>query len=282
MNKIMSINNFIIICIIMSVFGMSYWILHDAVTLSNSELWSRYLVLVIIIFSIFYLYKKVILDDIHKLTKAVENKEIDTNKYHSDEMELIKKIFNRYNKDIEEAKEKLKNLSYEDQLTGAFNQNFFNIILTENINNFNRYHTKFSLLIFEIDNIEKLNKKHSSQEIDKVLTELTKLIEQKVRSTDILCKLDNNEFAILLINTGLINSYKHVALKLNDFFADHVFSNGIKVTLSQGVTVVKKGDLHNTILARAREYAKYSKTLGKNHSTYDLSYKKVFKRTDRD
>lgn len=278
MKKCRVLNNFIIALLIISVFIMSYWILSDSSNISSFEVWTRYLILAIIVFSIFYFFKKIIFDDIHKLTKAVQKKQLDTNQYHSVEIELIKKIFNRYNKDIEAAKEELKHLSYEDQLTGTFNKNFFNIILSEYINNFNRYDTKFSLLIFDIDDSEKLMEKHSIEEMDRVLVDMTYLIEHTIRKTDILCRLGDSEFALLMINTGLMNSYEHVALKLNDLIAEHTFVNGIKITISTGVTTVKSGDVFNTVLARAKEYVRYSSAQGKNQSTYDISYKNVPKR----
>jgi diguanylate cyclase (GGDEF)-like protein len=272
-----ALNNFILVLLIIAIIVMSHWILSDSIG-STTEIWYRYLILVIIVFSIFFFFKRIFFDDVHKFTKAVKYKKLDTNQYHSVEMELIKEIFNRYSKDIESAKEELKHLSYEDKLTGAFNKNFFTVILNEYVNNFNRYDTKYSLMIFDIDDFEKLIDKYGSDDVDRVMVDVVHLIEHTIRKTDILCRIDDNEFALLMINTGLVNSYEHVALKLNDLIAEHTFTKGIRITLSAGVTAVKTGDVHSTILARAKEYVRYSKTNGGNLCTYDVSYKNFPKR----
>ncbi len=141
-----------------------------------------------------------------------------------------------YNKNIElkNANEKLKLLSTTDPLTNLFNRRKMNIEIEKEFKRSNRYGTKFSFIMFDIDWFKKINDTYGHQAGDVVLKELSSLTKEIVRSTDIVSRWGGEEFLILCTETDLDTAY-NLAQRLREATENYKFSVGKKVTISIGV-----------------------------------------------
>lgn len=68
-----------------------------------------------------------------------------------------------------------------------------------------RYNLPFILMYIDVDNFSDIVKKYGGIAGDLLLTNLSALIKKEIRKTDILARIDNSRFALLLTHTNLSN-----------------------------------------------------------------------------
>ena len=170
--------------------------------------------------------------------------------------------------DITERKEweqKLKKLATTDGLTGILNKFTFNKFLEEEIYRAERYGTKFSIILFDIDNFKKINDTYGHLTGDEVLKEVVNVVKTQIRKSDIFARWGGEEFIILLPNG---TDPMKVAEKIKEKVENHKFKNLPKITVSIGVTTFKEGDTINSIIRRADQALYKAKEKGKNRVEY--------------
>ncbi len=93
-----------------------------------------------------------------------------------------------------------------DPLTQLKNkENFINMISFE-YDNAVRYSLPFILMYLDIDNFSKLNEEYGRIAGDLLLSNVATLIKKEIRKTDILARIQDDRFALLLTHTNLKNS----------------------------------------------------------------------------
>ncbi len=160
--------------------------------------------------------------------------------------------------------EKVQSLSLLDYLTRIYNKRFFDNELSRVIEYYKRYNDTFSLIMFDIDHFKKVNDVYGHYIGDYVLKTLAGEIKKIIRIEDIFCRVGGEEFIIILPKTGL-NSAAIMAEKIRvlvenlkwDFTED-------KITISLGVTEVKRGDTEDIIYKRVDEALYNAKKNGRN------------------
>ena len=103
----------------------------------------------------------------------------------------------------QDARKELERVAYLDYLTGVYNRRKFFELGEAEFYRYKRYHSKFTLLMLDLDNFKMLNDKYGHDAGDKFLAEFTKVISQSQRSADIIGRLGGEEFAIILPETDL-------------------------------------------------------------------------------
>lgn len=98
---------------------------------------------------------------------------------------------------------------------------------------------------------------------DKVLKSLAKLVEANIRETDIFARWGGEEFVILAPGISLTETLE-LADKLRSKVEEFDFNKPQKVTLSFGVTALKKSDSSTMLLNRADEALYRAKENGRN------------------
>ncbi|MCU0821232.1 MAG: GGDEF domain-containing protein [Spirochaetes bacterium] len=124
-----------------------------------------------------------------------------------------------------------------DKLTGAYNKQYFEEHLQKLFSLARRYNKPLSLILFDIDDFKKINDTFGHSAGDYILSQLGKIISQRIRNTDIFARVGGEEFGILCQETGLSNTHQ-LADDICRIVCGHAFSFGgktIPVTLSMGL-----------------------------------------------
>lgn len=103
---------------------------------------------------------------------------------------------------ITEQKALLKNLRHlaeHDGLTGLYNRDYFNNELNKIVEKVKR-NTKYScsVLYIDLDNFKYVNDTLGHAAGDKILVDITKILKQRTRKSDLLARLGGDEFVVLL------------------------------------------------------------------------------------
>ena len=169
--------------------------------------------------------------------------------------------------EIHNEKERYKLDSFTDKLTNLKNKNYFNIILSEMLDNVkadNRY--KLSLIILDIDFFKKVNDTYGHQVGDYILKSLAQIVQEVLRDDDLFARWGGEEFAILC------NSDKNGAIALAQKLRTQIelfkFETIGTLTCSFGVAEFCKNDNESSLLNRADKALYNAKNSGRNRVEY--------------
>jgi two-component system cell cycle response regulator len=98
--------------------------------------------------------------------------------------------------------QEVQRLATEDPLTGSFNRRHFLAIATQELKRTLRYGQNLSILMLDIDHFKRFNDTFGHPSGDNALTELVKLCQTTLRTTDVLGRYGGEEFIILLPEIG--------------------------------------------------------------------------------
>lgn len=132
--------------------------------------------------------------------------------------------------------EVIKSQAYYDNLTGCLNRHATNCILASEYEKFVKDRIPLSLLLADIDHFKRINDACGHTVGDSVLKNVSALLKQALRRSDILCRWGGEEFLILLRGT-VLHEARQIAERLRQKVASHIFppfeGSGI-VTVSIG------------------------------------------------
>ncbi len=136
-----------------------------------------------------------------------------------------------------EYEQNLLEASNKDFLTGAYNRNFIWMRLEEKIEEYKRSDNIFSIGIIDIDDFKLVNDKYGHQVGDEILIGFSKIINNSLRSYDVLGRYGGEEFIIIFNQSNSENS-KKILERILKIIRNKVFqigSNQIKITFSAGI-----------------------------------------------
>lgn len=142
--------------------------------------------------------------------------------------------------------------SSKDHLTQVGNRNKLDEAFTRESQRVDRYGGVLSLIIFDIDNFKSINDRFGHLAGDKILIEVSQLIEKTIRSTDTIVRWGGDEFIILLPAITLSQA-QMVAIKLQDKVAAYVPSVRAldTVLISVGAGEYEAGEDIDNLVSRA-------------------------------
>ncbi|RMD93855.1 MAG: sensor domain-containing diguanylate cyclase [Calditrichaeota bacterium] len=165
--------------------------------------------------------------------------------------------------------EQTKEQSITDELTGIFNRRYFNQRLEREIQRSKRYEHSLALILLDIDHFKNYNDLHGHLKGDKLLRKLARILDNNLRSADILARYGGEEFVIILPEISKEQA-KQVADKLRNKVENTRFEHGEsqpegKVTISLGIAVFPEDARHPHKLVECADQALYlAKTSGRN------------------
>ena len=170
--------------------------------------------------------------------------------------------------DITELKKytyKLKYQATHDNLTKLCNRQKLNDDFDKEILREERYKHGLSLIMIDIDDFKQVNDTYGHDVGDIVLKEISNIILQSIRKTDIASRWGGEEFMILLPETSLENSMKIAEILRANVEKFHFDKIGGNLTISLGVAVFRNGIDTKDIIVKNVDLALYeAKNSGKN------------------
>ncbi|WP_438969923.1 DUF484 family protein [Methylophaga sp.] len=173
---------------------------------------------------------------------------------------------------IENARlhEHIKLVGLRDPLTGINNRRFFDQRLLEEVSRANRFDTDLSCLFIDLDHFKRVNDLYGHQAGDAVLKQVSDLLNDRLRNSDVLARYGGEEFVILLSHTASKEACEIGEQIRKRVHATHFsIPNGkrITVTLSIGLaTMTKDGIIQNEkqLIAAADQAVYAAKLSGRN------------------
>ncbi len=105
-------------------------------------------------------------------------------------------------KQLELAKERLREMAVTDGLTQLFNYRYFREYLDQELKRAARHHLFVSLVMLDIDFFKHYNDQHGHPAGDQVLREIAGLIRDNIRSIDVAVRYGGEEFVMVLPETN--------------------------------------------------------------------------------
>jgi diguanylate cyclase (GGDEF)-like protein len=173
---------------------------------------------------------------------------------------------------IENARlhEEIKLVGLRDPLTGVNNRRFFDQRIEEEVSRAGRQQTPLSCLFVDLDHFKRVNDQQGHQAGDQILKQVATLLNDSLRSTDVLARYGGEEFVILLTDTDAAAA-ADIARRMRQQIAAMRFtvSHGhkVQVTLSIGLaTLDGKGPVLNSkqLLQSADQAVYAAKISGRN------------------
>lgn len=90
-----------------------------------------------------------------------------------------------------------------DPATELFNQHYFETRLREELKRSQRFNFPVSLIIFQVDQYNELSDLYGSSNVDTILKELGQLFSRNLRASDLIARIKENKFALLLPHTNV-------------------------------------------------------------------------------
>ncbi|VAW57222.1 diguanylate cyclase (GGDEF domain) with PAS/PAC sensor [hydrothermal vent metagenome] len=107
---------------------------------------------------------------------------------------------------LEKSNLQLQALSRTDALTQLNNRGYWETCLVAEYNRSKRTHQSCTLLIFDIDHFKKVNDTYGHQAGDEVIRNVSDILRNSIRVSDIAGRYGGEEFVVLLIDTQASNA----------------------------------------------------------------------------
>lgn len=150
-----------------------------------------------------------------------------------------------------------------DSLTGALNKAAITNLMCElirdgSINN-------FTILLFDVDNFKNINDTEGHLAGDRILQQVSKIVQLSIRPHDSLGRYGGDEFLVILPNTKLKDAFfvsERIQTKLSENYVKCTISIGIAVYPNDGLTIEE-------LISIADKGLYKSKALGRNTTSYE-------------
>jgi diguanylate cyclase (GGDEF)-like protein/PAS domain S-box-containing protein len=162
--------------------------------------------------------------------------------------------------------EELTEIVFLDPLTGIGNRRYAEVVLEEKMAELTRYGFRFGVLFVDVDHFKEVNDAHGHDVGDAVLKMVAATLARSARSLDFVGRWGGEEFIVLLANVTDFNLplVADRARRLVEHSELPAAKGAMKVTVSIGATLVRKGEEIADILKRADGLMYEAKSAGRN------------------
>ena len=194
--------------------------------------------------------------------------------FDDDEFELAKRFGDAAALALDNAqiRARLEHQASTDPLTGLFNHRSFHERLRSELTKASRSHDVVSVLMLDIDDFKRVNDVYGHGAGDEILRSLAETLKSAVRTTDAVCRLGGEEFAIVMTSRDPQDA-ERLARRLLEHVGSASFEPAGRITISVGLA---RGPEHamnpRELIACAEAAMMTAKARGKNQIVlYDES-----------
>ncbi|RLA72227.1 MAG: hypothetical protein DRG78_24125 [Epsilonproteobacteria bacterium] len=165
---------------------------------------------------------------------------------------------------LREKNKEIQKISIKDELTGLYNTDKLEELLSNELHRAKRYYDNFSIIIINIDNLSKINDKHSFETGNSIIKELSDILIRGIRYIDTVGRLSSTEFLVICPETSsdqAVIASNHLRDKINEY---KFFFIGNSVRVSFGVTSALAKDSGQDMITRGYEALSLAKGQGKD------------------
>jgi diguanylate cyclase len=168
-------------------------------------------------------------------------------------------------RDLEKAQQEV----LIDPLTLLYNRKAFDKKITTYLKDFQEEGIGFSAVMIDIDFFKQFNDLHGHLLGDKVLKFMGSLLSKEIKGKDFVARYGGEEFIILLSGTSLKKAFivaDNIRKSLDGVQLKYVKTGQLlgKITISAGVSAVRKGDTEESLVKRADDALYLAKQSGRN------------------
>lgn len=159
----------------------------------------------------------------------------------------------------------LARLASTDSLTGLFNRSHINSELKKEHSRFQRHNQPFGIILLDIDHFKQVNDTYGHDVGDKVLVQLSKLLEKAVRNHDYASRWGGEEFLIACtaIND---NDLLPIAETIRQRVSNTDFGLASDLTISLGCAIIQPNETIDQLVKRADVALYAAKNNGRNQT----------------
>ena len=180
---------------------------------------------------------------------------------------LVAYIVTMFSADIRYGLARAKLLSETDELTGLFNVRGFALAAQRLFAQAARHGRATSVLMIDSDNLKAVNDAHGHDAGNRLLRQLTRLVQAELRYTDVLARYGGDEFIVLLPETPGMGALE-VAARICDAVAGvplDLDGKRVACTVSIGVAChPADGSTLDAVVSRADRAMYQAKQAGRN------------------
>lgn len=170
----------------------------------------------------------------------------------------------------ERSEARLRKLATTDSLTGLANRMRFTDVFGWEQRKAQREKYPLCLVLIDLDHFKSINDSYGHEAGDKVLQHVATLLAERLRATDLICRIGGEEFGIMVPNCTL-GQVEFVVHELQRVLAEtpcHVLDQDLQITFSAGIAQLgRDGDDLRALFSAADRRMYQSKADGRNRVT---------------
>ncbi len=186
--------------------------------------------------------------------------------FMASEVTALRKAFDRRQRRLDSAMQKLANMAMRDDLTGLYNRRYIMDVLSRHKALADRGHLGFTLCYCDLDHFKRVNDRFGHQRGDEMLREFGAVAEQVVRSVDYVARFGGEEFLLVLVDADAEEA-RRVASRLGERTRELVPDPrlaGCRLSVSVGIAEFRPGEAIQDVLQSADQALYRAKSSGRD------------------
>lgn len=181
--------------------------------------------------------------------------------YKNQQLEILRR-------QLEATNAELEFLSTHDPLTKLYNRHYFNRHFVDDHRASNYADSAMCLVMIDIDHFKEINDTKGHAIGDKILMELSVVLQRCVRDTDVVARWGGEEFVILCQESSLV-LVQSLCHRIAGAIKDYEFSGNVRLTCSFGIAKLVDNESMQSCFERADRALYRAKALGRDQVCVD-------------
>ncbi len=179
----------------------------------------------------------------------------------------------RLMRQVSEGRRKIEKMAITDELTGLYNRRHIIMRFEEEFERAKRLSTSVCCIMLDLDNFKQINDTYGHLVGDDVLRETARLLQDSIRTYDVIGRYGGEEFLIILPDTDseetrIFAERIRSVIKVSKAIKS-LLTHGDAVSVSLGTTCIRESDSHiDALLKRADDCLYQAKASGKDRVEY--------------